>query len=142
MQDEVGAEESQRALGDGPVLQPNPQRHFPAQVEVSPGLGFLVRHALVGLKQQRRRQQAWRHTRPAVVAAVEVGEVLIPEQLTALTGQGSLEGVPPDMVQIEMVGLEQAALRRPLPEHATHPIVSLDASYQGSQAAEAFRPRF
>ena len=32
------------------------------------------------------------------------------------------------MVQIEMFGLEQTALRRPLPEHATRPLINLDVS--------------
>ena len=46
----------QRALGEGPVFGLNPQRHFPSEVKVSPGLRLGVADLVVGLEQQRRRQ--------------------------------------------------------------------------------------
>ena len=67
VQDQLGAEHLQCALGKGPVLHLNPQGHFPAEVKVSSGLGLGVAHLVVGLEQQRRRQQAGRHAVPAVV---------------------------------------------------------------------------
>ena len=63
----MGAEHLQRALGEGPVFRLNPQRHFPPEVKVSPGLRLGVADLVVRLEQQGRRQQAGRHPVPAVV---------------------------------------------------------------------------
>ena len=82
VQDQVRPKQLQRALGEGPLLQADAQRHLPAQVEVRPRLGLLVRYSLVGLQEQRRRQQARWDARSPVVRAVEVGEVLVAEQLS------------------------------------------------------------
>ena len=80
MQYQLGAEHLQRALGEGPILHLNPQRHLPADVEVGPGLGLGVADLVMGLQQQGSGQQAGRHAVPAVVQAVELGEIGVPEQ--------------------------------------------------------------
>ena len=59
----------------------SPGRHFPPDVEVSPRLGLGVAHLVVGLQQQRRGQQAGRHAVPSIVRTVDLGEIVIAEQL-------------------------------------------------------------
>ena len=76
----LGAKHLQPTLGKGPVFHLNPQGYFPPEVKVGPGLGLGVAHLVVGLEQQRRRQQAGRHTVPAVVGTVELGEIRVSEQ--------------------------------------------------------------
>jgi hypothetical protein len=95
MQDQARPKQLQRALGEGPLLKANPQCHLPAQVEVRPRLGLLVGRSLVDLQEQRRRQQTWGNTRAPIVRAIEVGEVLVVEQFSAVGGEEAIEGVPP-----------------------------------------------
>ena len=54
-------------LAKGSILNLNPQRHLPPDVEVSPCPGLGVAHLVVGLQQQRRGQQAGRHAVPSIV---------------------------------------------------------------------------
>jgi hypothetical protein len=51
----VRPKQLQRALGEGAFLQTYAQRYLPAQVEVRPRLGLLVRYSVVDLQQQRCR---------------------------------------------------------------------------------------
>ena len=81
MQYQLGPEQLQRTLGKGSILNLNPQRHLPTDVEVSPRLGLGVAHLVVGLQQQRRGQQAGRHAVPSIVRTVDLGEIVIAEQL-------------------------------------------------------------
>src|SRR5437879_13325309 len=62
------------------------------------------------LQEEGGSQQARRHARPALIPAVELGELLVSEQLTPVSGQEAVEGVAPDVVEPEMVRLEQPPL--------------------------------
>ena len=82
MQYQLRPEHLQRTLGKGSVLNLNPQGDFPPDVEVGPRLGLGVADLVVGLQQQRRGQQAGRHAVPSIVRTVDLGEIVIAEQLT------------------------------------------------------------
>ena len=122
VQDQLGAEHLQRALGEGPILYLNPQRHLPADVEIGPGLGLGVADLVVGLEQQRRGQQAGRHAFPAVVRAIELSEVGVPEQPAPQRGQETVEGVHPHVVQVQPVRLPEPSLVRTLSQHSQPPL--------------------
>jgi len=138
VQDQLGAEQLQGALGEGALLQADAERHRPAQVEVGPRLGLLVGDAVVGLQQQRRRQQARRDARPPVGQAIEAGEVLIPEQVVALTGEHTVERVPTDMIQIRMIGSQHPTVGRACPKHLQHPLDASREVYTRSCSAGVF----
>ena len=55
----------------------------------------------VGLEQERRGQQAGRHAIPAVVGAVEPGEVGVPKQAATQRVQQTMEGVPAHLIRIQ-----------------------------------------
>ena len=105
-------------LAKGPVLHLNPQGHLPTEVEVGPGLGLGVADLVVGLQQQRRGQQAGRHTVPAVVGTIELGKICVPEQPAPQRGQQTVEGLPPHMVKVQPVRFPQTPLIRSLSQHA------------------------
>ena len=105
-------------LAKGPVLHLNPQGHLPTEVEVGPGLGLGVADLVVGLQQQRGRQQAGWHTVPPVVGAVEHGEVGVPEQLAPQRSQQTVEGLPPHMVKIQPVRFPETPRIRTLSQHS------------------------
>ena len=86
----MGPEHLQRALGKWSILNLNPQRHLPADVEVSPGLGFSVADLVVGLQQEGSGQQAGRHAVPVVDGEVEPSEVGAPEQPAPQAVEGVL----------------------------------------------------
>src|SRR5579859_2962343 len=65
VQDELGAEQLQRRLGERTLFHLQTQRHLPARVKGCPLPRLLVGNPVVYLQQQRRRQQARRHARPA-----------------------------------------------------------------------------
>src|SRR5215203_3133329 len=112
--DQARPKQLQRALGERPLPEADSQRDFPAQVEVRSRLGFLVGDTLVGLQEQRRRQQARRDARTPVVQAIQVGEVLLTEQLFAVQSEEAVEGVPSDVIEVGMVA---AVWIRLPPEH-------------------------
>jgi hypothetical protein len=47
VEDQARPKQLQRALGEGPLIQTHAQRDLPAQVEVRPPLGLLVRYSLL-----------------------------------------------------------------------------------------------
>src|SRR5215207_6915377 len=104
----------QRALGEGSLLEADSQRDFPAQIEVRLRLCFLIGDSFVGLQKQRRRQKARGDARAPVVRAVEVGEVLVAEQLPPVQSEEAVEGVPPHVIEVGM--LAAVRIRLP-PEH-------------------------
>jgi hypothetical protein len=55
VEDQARPKQLQRTFGKRLLLQANPQRDFPAQVEVRPRFGLLVGDSLVDLQEQRRR---------------------------------------------------------------------------------------
>ena len=118
VQYQLGAKHLQCALGKGPILHLNPQRHLPADVEVRSGLGLDVADLVVGLEQQGSGQQAGRHAVPAIVGAVELGEVGVPEQPAPPRGQQTVEGVLADMVQIQPICFPETPLVRTLSQHS------------------------
>ena len=116
VQDQLGAKYLQRTLGEGPVFRLNPQRHFPPEVKVSPGLRLGVADLVVGLEQQRCRQEARRHAVPAVVRAVEPGEIGVPEQPAPHRGQQAVgRAFPPHVVQVQPVRFPKSPLVRSSP---------------------------
>jgi hypothetical protein len=56
--DALRAEQLQGALGAGARVEADPQRDLPAQIAVGARLGLLIRDAVVGLQEQRGRQEA------------------------------------------------------------------------------------
>jgi hypothetical protein len=91
------------------------------------------------LQKQRRRQQARRDARTPVVHAVEVGEVLVAEQLFAMHSEEAVEGVPPHVIEVGML----AAIRIRLPpEHRKLLLVDLKTGVYSNGRLGAFRPRF
>ena len=99
--------ELQRALGEGPLLQADPQRDLPSQVEVRSRLCLLIGCPFIGLQEQRRRQQARRNARATVVQTVEVGEVLVAEQLSLVHGKKAVEGVPTHVIEVGVLATTQ-----------------------------------
>ena len=142
MQDQLGAKHLQRALGEGPVFRLNPQRHFPPEVKVSPGFRLGVADLVVGLEQQRRRQQAGRHAVPAVVRAVELGKIRVPEQPAPHRGQQAVEAFPPHVVQVQPVRFPKSPLVRTLSQHSQPSLCLLTPSIDADPAAATFRPDF
>jgi hypothetical protein len=118
--DQARPKQLQSALGERPLPEADSQRDFPAQVEVRSRLGFLVGDTLVGLQEQRRRQQARRDARTPVVQAIQVGEVLVTEQLFAVQSEEAVEGVPSDVIEVGMVA---AFWIRLPPEHRKYLLV-------------------
>ena len=53
MEDQLGSKQLQRALGEGPVLHLNTQRHLPPDIKIRPLFGFGVAYLVIGLQQQR-----------------------------------------------------------------------------------------
>ena len=142
VQDELGAEDLQGALGEGTFVEPNAECHLPAQVEVGPLLGLLVGGTVVGLQEQSGGQEARGHAGAAVVQDVECGELLVTEELAALAGQETVEGVPADEVQVEVIGLEQAALVGPFTQHTEPPSKRSVELYYTNRPSKGFRPDF
>jgi hypothetical protein len=109
--DQLSPELLQCALGERTCLHFDAQRHFPPQVIVGALFGFVVRDPVVGLQHQRGRQQAGRHARAAIVAAIQGDEVLIPKQLVTLRSQKSVKGPLTHEVRQQGVCFKQPALR-------------------------------
>ena len=133
---QLGPNHLERALGEGPVLNLDSQGHFPADVEVGPGFGLGVAHLVVGLQQQRRGQQAGRHTVPAVVGSVEFGEITVPEQLAPQRCQQAVKGVSSHVVQVQSVCFPEAPLIRSLSQHCYASLCLMSPS----MAAPRLRP--
>ena len=142
MQDQLGAEYPQRALGEGPVLHLNPQGYFPAEVKVGPSLGLGVADLVVGLEQKGRRQQAGRHAVPAVVGAVEFGELGVPEQPAPQRREETIEAFPPHVIQIQPVRFPKSPLVRTLSQHPQPSLHLLTPSIAAYPATATFRPDF
>jgi hypothetical protein len=140
--DELGEKELQRALGEGAVVEADPQRNLPAQVEGGAGGRPLVGDVVVGLQEQRGGEQARGEARPPIVGSVQRGEGLVAKDLPAPGGEEPVEGLPPDVGEIEVIGLKQAALRPALPKHRDYPLACLRRSYQTNRTNESFRPGF
>ena len=115
VEDQLRSKLLQRAFGEWTRFQFNPQRHLPAQVVVGALFGFVIRDVVVGLQHQRRRQQAGWHARAPIVAAIQVGKVLVAEQLIPLARQVPIKTPLTYEVRKQRVRFEQPALRRPLP---------------------------
>ena len=75
-------------------------------------------HLVAGMEQQRRGQQAGRHAIPAIVGAVELGEVGVPKQAATQRGQQTVEGVLAHVVQVQPVRFPQTPLVRSLSQHS------------------------
>ena len=142
MQDQLGAKHLQRALGEGPVFRLNSQGYFPAEVKAGPGLGLGVAHPVVGLEQQGHSQQAGRHAVPAVVRAVELGEIRVPEQPAPQRRQETVEAFPPHVVQVQPVRFPKPPLVRSLSQHSQPSLSWLTPSIAAGPAAATFRPDF
>jgi hypothetical protein len=126
MQDQARPKELQRTLGEGTLLQTYAQRHLPAQLELGPRLGLLVGYSLMGLQEQRRRQQARGDARTPVVRAIEIGEVLLAQEFSAVGGEESVEGVSPHVIQVGVLALVMAGS---FPKHRKHlPVVSQECT--------------
>lgn len=69
------------------------------------------------LQQQRAGQQARRHARPPVRQAIQLGKVIVAEELIALPGEEAVEAVAADVVEPEVVTLEEAPLVAATGEH-------------------------
>ena len=101
-----------------------------------------VAHLVVGLEQERRGQQAGRHAIPAIVGAVELGEVGVPKQPATQRGQQTVEGVLAHVVQIQPVRFPEAPLIGSLSQHC-HSSLFLDGSSIAVHPADStFRPDF
>src|SRR5438445_460877 len=120
VQDQLRSKLLQRAFSKRSHIQFDSQCYLPLQVEGGPTSGFVIRNPVIRLQHQRGGQQARRHTRPPVVAAVECGEVFVTEQLIPLRGKEPVEVLPPNEVSVQRVRLEHTPLRRPLTEHSPY----------------------
>ena len=138
----LAAEYPQRALGEGPVLHLNPQGYFPAEVKVGPSLGLGIADLVVGLEQKGRRQQAGRHAVPAVVGAVEFGELGVPEQPAPQRREETIEAFPPHVVQVQPVRFPKSPLVRSPSQHSPPPLHLLTPSIAAYPATDTFRPDF
>src|SRR5450756_138441 len=130
MDDELRPKQLQGTLHERPRLERQAQCGFPAQVKRRPRRGFLIRHPVVGLQQQYCREEAGGNTRTTIVQNVQRGKLIVAEQLATLASQETVKRSAPDEIQIEVVGLKQAALIRTFPKHDEPPIEGSLVLYQ------------
>ena len=97
-------------LVNGFSRSPAPQRHLPPLVIGGPLPCLGVGAPLIGLQEQGHAEQVRRYARSPKLGVVELGEVLVPEQLVPMPGQKAIEGSVPDVLQVELVLIEDRGL--------------------------------
>ena len=111
VQNQLRTEQLQRALGTQLLVDIEAEGDFPTQVVGRALDCFVVRNGVASLQKQRDAQLRRRHTRSPALLRVEPCEVAVPEQLVPRRRQESVERVSPDVIQVDVVGPEQLALR-------------------------------
>lgn len=122
MDQELGPKELKGALGEGTLVEADPQGGgapwAPAQIEGGARRRLVVGDPIVRLKKEGNRQKAGRDARTPIVQRVEGGELLVGEDLVPLARQEAVEGPAFDEVEVEVIRLEDPPLRRSLAEHS------------------------
>ena len=87
-------------------------------------------------------RQAGRHAVPAVVRAVELSEIGVPEQPAPQRCQEAVEAFLPHVVQVQPVLFPKSPLVRSLSQHSQPSLSLLTPSIAADPAAATFRPDF
>ena len=84
--------------------------HLPLDIKVcAPGC-FLIRDLVVDLKQEFHGEHARRSRRPAVILALEKGELLVAEDLVTALGEKSVEGISSHNIEKLIITIENRLL--------------------------------